>query len=207
MEMMLELDYHTFLMAWTCSIWSTSEGQEKDGDLCFRLKNNISMCGSARKPILVLTSGDSVNRCWLVRLSHITACGVKSSLGIYNIMMPKPNRSKKIHWRHALLAVIRHWKTGGLVDNGVLEALKITLYPAPPSAADSPELIDQVRSRCQKKRKWRYERTVISTREIRPCHHSPKDCGTATRNYEHRSDHKNTRGYWVYEWVLYLLRT
>lgn len=53
--------------------------------------------------------------------------------------------AKKIDWRDALAKVIRLRK-GGLVDDEVLEALRITLDPPSSAVAASPELVHNVRS-------------------------------------------------------------
>lgn len=60
--------------------------------------------------------------------------------------MAIPIGTRRLHWRYALLTASRLRKTGGIVENDVLEALKITLHPPSSPAEESSDIIGTVRS-------------------------------------------------------------
>lgn len=112
------------------------------------------------------------------------------------------SKRSKIHWRFALLTVLRLHRTGGLVDDEVLEALKIILQPPSSPAAASTELIEQIRSHMSdeaetRARKNHYEYTRRNAM-------SPLAAGIwngkfLLDNYKRVSDYIDVEGYFIDE--------
>lgn len=81
-------------------------------------------------------------------------------------MTAMPDRTKRLHWTTAL-TVVRLRETGGLLENDVLEAPKITLHPPSSPAAASPDLIGRVRTyMSEEDGPERHARNILSTREM-----------------------------------------
>lgn len=100
------------------------------------------------------------------------------------------------------MTVIRLRKSGAMVDDEVLEALKITLRPPSSPAQASPELIDQVRSHISqeveiKQRKEHIEYTRSHTTS--PLVEGIWNCNFLLQNYESMNVRSDNGGYWIYE--------
>lgn len=109
--------------------------------------------------------------------------------------------AKKLYWRDALAKVIRLRKNGGLVDDDVLEALKITLDPpSSAAAAASPDLVYQVRSHLSEEvgtgvRNRHFE--AVKTRL--PLAAGSLNCSFLLQNYEAIINRRTLGGYRIYE--------
>lgn len=118
--------------------------------------------------------------------------------------MPTADRAKKvIHWKYALLTIIRLRKIGGLVDDEFLEALKITLHPPSDSPAAIPsEIVERIRSHMAdevevKIRKYHFEYTRNKTKL--PLVQGMWNCDFLLKNYERVIQLSEIGGHWVFE--------
>ena len=119
--------------------------------------------------------------------------------------MPRPIRTKRLHWINALLTIIRLRKTGRLVENDVLAALKITLHPPSSPAAAPPDLLDRIRSSMleEDEPEFRKERHADTRERAQsPVSTGLWNCRLSLSVYESISDRGNFGGYYVAEWVL-----
>ena len=109
--------------------------------------------------------------------------------------------AKKIHWRDALAKLIRLRKNGGLVDDEVLEALRITLDPpSSAAAAASPKLIDKVRSHISEEVEISVRNRHIEAVKTRlPLAAGSSNCSFLLQNYKAVIDRGNLGGYRIYE--------
>ncbi|MCJ1265271.1 hypothetical protein MMC22_005146 [Lobaria immixta] len=110
--------------------------------------------------------------------------------------------TKKMHWISALLTALRLRKTGGLVENEVLEALKISLHPPSLPAAASPDLINRIRFFMSgedrpmlRKEDIEYTRTTSQS----PIAAGLRNCEFLLQKYENIHDPRDTGGYFVNE--------
>lgn len=114
-----------------------------------------------------------------------------------------PIRPKRLHWRSALLTALRLRKTGGLVENEILEALKITLLPPTEPVAASSELINKIRSYLSSEETislCKYQRKSISDRNMSPAGEGRWNCIYMLQYYEDVRDRAKFRqGYWIQE--------
>lgn len=108
-----------------------------------------------------------------------------------------------MHWISALLAVLRLRKSGGLVENEVLEALKISLHPPSSPATASPDLIDRIRSHMldedegvpnYRKNSMEYARNATS-----PMAAGLSNCAFLLSSYDNLTDPRGIGGYYVDE--------
>lgn len=118
--------------------------------------------------------------------------------------------TKKMHWISALLTVLRLRRTGGLVENEVLEALKISLHPPSSPAAASPDLINRIRSfmsgedrPTMRKEDIEYTRKTAQS----PIAAGLRNCEFLLQKYENIHDPRDTGGYFVNEWALHVTGT
>lgn len=117
-------------------------------------------------------------------------------------MMSMPIRTKKLHWKYALLTAFRLRKTGGLVENNVLEALKITIDPPSSPAAASPDLFSRVQSFMTEDDEPRIRKDHNEyTREHAPSPITAAmwNCKSLLRAYEDMSYRSDVGGYYVEE--------
>lgn len=117
-------------------------------------------------------------------------------------MMSMPIRTKKLHWKYALLTAFRLRKTGGLVENNVLEALKITIDPPSSPAAASPDLFSRVQSFMTEDNEPRIRKDHNEyTREHAPSPITAAmwNCKSLLRAYEDMSYRSDVGGYYVEE--------
>ena len=113
-----------------------------------------------------------------------------------------PTITKNIHWRYALLTVLRLRKTGGLVEEDVLQALKITLRPPSSPTAATPDLINQIRFFMSDEdepsvRKGHIE--YARNNALSPIAVGSWNCECLMRAYENISDRRGTGGYYTAE--------
>ena len=115
--------------------------------------------------------------------------------------MAMPSK-RKVHWIKALSTVINLRKSGGLVENDVLEGLKITLYPPASPAAASAGTLNRIRCCMSREdrptiRKEHIEFTRENARS--PIAAGEWNCEFLLQEYENVHDPRNTGGYYVDE--------
>ncbi|MCJ1264757.1 hypothetical protein MMC22_004632 [Lobaria immixta] len=108
--------------------------------------------------------------------------------------------TKSLHWRYAMLTAIRLRNMGALVENDVLEALKITLLsPSSPETA-SPGLLNSIRSLISEDDEVETRKDYLEyVRKNHPSqiHIGAWSCRYMLRVYERMSDRRNMNGYYV----------
>lgn len=108
--------------------------------------------------------------------------------------------AQKIHWRDALAKVIRLRKIGGLVEDEVLEALRITLDPPSTAAIASPELVDQVRSHISEEAGINVRNRHIEAVKTRlALAAGSSNCSFLLQNYKAIIDRRQLGYYGIYE--------
>lgn len=117
---------------------------------------------------------------------------------------------KSLHWRYAILTAIRLRNSEGLVENDVLEALKITLHPPSPPTAASPELIDSIWSFISEDDEVAVRQIYIEqtrTNSSSQIAIGSSNCEYLLRAYKNMSIRTYVKGYCKTEWVNYFFGT
>lgn len=132
------------------------------------------------------------------RFPHQRLRQITSTNYSYKIIIP--TKKTKMHWIYAL-TLVRLRKHGGLVENEVFEALKITLRPPSSPMAAGPELVNKIQAYASSSEtisscKRRHE--FVSKRNLSPALEGYYNCKQMLRYYRDVSDRtRQVGGYCV----------